>query len=139
MAHIEYHQESNTLLILLQKYKGLLLFEMQECEKIKFKKSIVLNKEPLKAAFDDVGNIWVANFGGPIDVAVLESNYSLMPQSSLQLNSISQLQIENVMNDNDIYEISKMRKWSQWNPEESKKRKLLEKQEEMDKKAKGEE
>jgi hypothetical protein len=99
------------------RFRGIVLFDISDHANIVFDRVVELDFEPRKIAFDSKGDIWMVTDSPETPVAILSAteNYNVL-KSGKKLDSINTIKPEEKESKFDHYEISKMRKWSQWNP-----------------------
>ena len=95
---------------------------MKDSKTVEFNRLIVLPCEPLGLCFDLNGSLIITAIDSdqPLLIADSRADYSVTSGSPL-INQILQITKKAPLTDTDralidIYEISKMRKWSQWQP-----------------------
>jgi hypothetical protein len=101
-----------------------LLFDVKG-QNVTFKQTIEMDHEPLKACFDSKGNIWCTTTFDkePLVLAFAGQGYVLATKESKEFSGLDinqSLMIKGIFmlsqDPTDPYEIGKLRKWSQWEP-----------------------
>ncbi|KAJ3335845.1 WD repeat-containing protein 4 [Kappamyces sp. JEL0680] len=123
VASLEYHPKTKLIAVVLLGFKGVVLFNAAKPSDIVFHSIARLDSEPHRACFDDRGNIWTLTNATDASVVVLlaQENYRSAPTSELVAAINQEALASEGTSTFDPREISKMRKWSQWNPLEGKK------------------
>jgi hypothetical protein len=99
---------TNILALTFEKMKRILIFDLTETGDVVFNSFVDVDFEPLKAFFDGNGTLWILN-NSKTKVTTLFADSEL----TTELN-----QLEPVDTNIDIYEMGKLRKWSQWKPKQ---------------------
>lgn len=84
---------------------------------ISFVRRIEVEKEVLEAAFDDLGRLWMTLLKGVKCIDISKSETELFEISSMT-DAINGIVYDAgcVVDNGDLYELGKLRKWSQWKP-----------------------